>query len=434
MALHGNETSRRPTNDHTVQRMPAITWQQFKETGRRFCRDRNAAVAVLLGVALVPVIALVGVAADGARAYLAQARLSQAVDSAALAGGRVIHESFRDQDIERFFAANFPPGFMDSTVAPLAIDVDQVQGTVEVTAQADIPTTFLRVMHVDEITVSARAVVNRAVRGMELALVLDVTGSMGGSKIQALKNASHSLLDILYGQQETVTDLSVAIVPFASRVNFEPHSDWMVGPPDPWNGCGDPRSGAHATNDAPPSAELFPEYSPTVSGWRPPDYGCPDTPLLPLTAEKSTIAAAVDALVAFGNTRTDVGMVWGWRVLSPLWRGFWPGDQTLPLDYDTPLMDKVVILMTDGENTPWLTGDGLTQDQTNDQLKAECTAMKDEGIIVYAITFQAPSSLDPIFAHCATSDAHHFKSPTNEALEKTFKAIGAELSNLRISE
>ena len=396
--------------------------------------DRRASVAVFFSIALVPALGVVGLAADAARAYLVQSRLSQAVDSAALAGGISIGESFRDQDIENYFQANYPTDYLESSVNPLAITVDEIGGTVEVLARAQVPTTFLRVLAIDEVTVSARAVVNRAVRGMELALVLDVTGSMAGSKIEALKTAANGLLEILYGENETVEDFWVSIVPFASRVNFETNSSWMVGPPSPWNGCGDPRGGSAATDDTPPSGGLFPEYAPTVTGWRPPDYGCPETPMLPLTAEKSTISAKIEDLEAFGNTRTDVGMVWGWRALSPQWRGVWPGEVTLPLDYDTDLMDKVVVIMTDGENTPWLTGDPLTQSETNDQLAAECTAMKAVGITIYTITFQAPASLDPLFQACASSAEKHFTSPSNEDLQAVFAAIGAELSNLRISE
>ena len=401
---------------------------------RAFGADQRASVVVLLGIAIVPALGIVGLAADASRAYLVQSRLAQAVDSAALAGGASILASYRDDDINNFFEGNFPTGYMNSTLEPLSISADTVNGTVEVVARAQVPTSFLKILTIDYMTVSARSVVNRAVRGMELAMVLDVTGSMSGSKIAALKTAGHSLLDILYGNNETITDFWVSIVPFAARVNIQPHSDWMVGPPSPWNGCGDTRSGTNATDDTLPSVELFPEYTPTVTGWRPPDYGCPDVSMLPLTAEKSVVAGKIDDLVAFGNTRTDVGMVWGWRALSPDWRGLWPGDPTLPLDYNEPLMDKVVIIMTDGENTPWLTGDPLTQSQTNDQLAQECTDMKALGITVYTITFQAPSSLDPLFQACASDPSKHFISPTNQDLENVFIAIGTELSNLRISE
>ena len=45
-------------------------------------------------------------------------------------------------------------------------------------------------------------------------------------------------------------------------------------------------------------------------------------------------------------------MVWGWRTISPRWRGLWGGatPADMPFDRDEPLMDKAVVLMTDGEN------------------------------------------------------------------------------------
>ena len=51
-----------------------------------------------------------------------------------------------------------------------------------------------------------------------------------------------------------------------------------------------------------------------------------------------------------GGTTGNLGLVWGWRTLSPKWRGLW-GDADLPLDYGTDFMDKVVVIMTDGNNT-----------------------------------------------------------------------------------
>lgn len=409
-------------------------WRNLGGLLRGFTVDRRGAVVLTLIVALVPAVALLGIVTDGARAYMVKMRLSQAVDSAALAGGRAFAESSQLSDINRYFAGNFPADYMGATLDPLSVDVDDLTGTVEVTANASVPTTFLQVLKIDDLTVTARSVVKRAVRGMELALILDTTGSMSGSKIDSLKTAAKSLIDVLYGDRETVDDLWVSLVPFASRVRISPHSDWMEGPPDPWNGCAYSREGALGNDDSPPSAGLFPEFTPTVTGWRPPHYGCPDLAALPLTAEKTTIKTTIDAMEAFGNTRTDVGMVWGWRTLSPRWRGLWGGDPNLPLDYHTPLMDKVAVLMTDGENTPHLTGDPETPEESNRQLAAGCEAMKAAGITIYTITFQAPESLDPLFSACATTPDHHFPSPTNEALERTFNIIGAELSNLRIAK
>ena len=82
-----------------------------------FRRDEKGAVAILVAVAAIPLIAALGLATDTARGYIVKARLSQALDAAALAGGKNMFGADRDADIEMFFDANFPPGFMGATVA-----------------------------------------------------------------------------------------------------------------------------------------------------------------------------------------------------------------------------------------------------------------------------------------------------------------------------
>lgn len=413
--------------------MKAPDWTDWLTAPRRFAADRRGGIIIMLGFMIIPVMAMVGLALDSSRAYLVKAQLSQAIDAAALAGGRAFKMDYRSEDVQRYFAANFPTGFMDAQLEPLSIDFDDQEGTVTVVASASVPTSFMRILEVPEIDVSAEATVNGLSRGLELALVLDVTGSMEGSKLTTLKVAANSLLDILYGDRETVDNLYVSVVPFAGRVNFSPNGDWMNSLPDPWNGCGDPRSGDRATDDSPPSEEGWDEYSSHHEGWGW-DFGCPTLPILPLTAQKSTVAGVIDDLPAHGGTRIDMGMVWGWRVLSPNWRGLW-GNPELPFDYDEPQTDKAVIIMTDGKNEVNAYADDVTDAEADQQFAAECEAMKAEGldIIIYTITFQAPASVEPMMEACATSPNHAFVSPTNDDLEKVFKTIGAQLSKLRIS-
>ena len=73
---------------------------------RRLGQDRRGGVAVFLAVMLIPLVGFVGISIDTARAYFLTARLYQALDAAALAGGRVFFEEDRNQDIKDFFAAN----------------------------------------------------------------------------------------------------------------------------------------------------------------------------------------------------------------------------------------------------------------------------------------------------------------------------------------
>ncbi|WP_025899438.1 TadE/TadG family type IV pilus assembly protein [Sneathiella glossodoripedis] len=209
---------------------------------------------------------------------------------------------------------------------------------------------------------------------------------------------------------------------------------------------------------------------------RGPNAGCP-SPILPLTAEKSTVKAAIAAMRPWysGGTMGNVGMVWGWRAISPRWRGLWYGsDPELPKDYDEPLIDKAVIMMTDGENLVFSHGSKSTFDynsysrhqknawgrhassagstdaytdpdgrlrytsssyyrsRIDAKFTSVCNAMKAAGIIVYTIKFK--SGNDNLYRNCATSPAHFFNSPTKEALRDAFRTIGQELSNLRIAE
>src|SRR5215467_15781609 len=73
-----------------------------------FRRDQHGNVAIIVGAAIIPLIGALGLATDTARGYLVKARLSQALDAAALAGGKVYFSTQRDADIKKYFAANFP--------------------------------------------------------------------------------------------------------------------------------------------------------------------------------------------------------------------------------------------------------------------------------------------------------------------------------------
>src|SRR3546814_9677548 len=91
----------------------------------------------------------------------------------------------------------------------------------------------------NQIQVAARSEITREMTGLEVAIVLDVTGSMddpvGGTgpgsdkkKIEALRTAGNDLVNILFGSNDEVDDLWVGVVPFSQSVNIgTDHADWM---------------------------------------------------------------------------------------------------------------------------------------------------------------------------------------------------------------
>ncbi len=469
---------------------------------RRFAENQRGAVAVLIAVAVVPLFGFIGVATDAARGYMFKAKLQQAVDAAALAGGRVINDPDRDSDIEQYFYANMPDNYLGAPTPTPAISVDEAAGLVTVTASATMPTTLVSVLGIHDVTVNARSVVRRAVRGMELALIMDNTGSMrGGGKIDTMKTAAHDLIDILYGNNETVENFWVSLVPYAATVNVgNANTGWLQGfsagdySPTAWKGCVEARPAPFDQTDDLPAVQAWPPHLwqstmgmyPTTgdNDWDAsnidesngaqndglgPNLGCGPA-ITPLVAEQSTVHAAITEMQPWhrGGTMANLGLAWGWRTLSPNWRGAWTGvDPELPLDYNTPLMDKVAIILTDGVNQwyDWpgglpgkpdaaampdadytaygrlsegrlgTTSASAVTTQINNRMLNVCNAMKNEGIIVYTITFKlSNSTTQQLFSDCATDPDHYFNSPTNADLAETFETIGQELTNLRLAE
>ncbi|MBP2311004.1 pilus assembly protein TadG-related protein [Azospirillum soli] len=128
---------------------------------RRASRKALLALAFALGL---PLVVGVGYTVDTVRGYAVQARLSQAVDAAALAGGRVMFDNQRDGHIRTFFATAFPSGFLGSRTDPLAISDDPRAGTLTVSGRATVRGVFLRLLGGGDLTVEAQSVVRRATR------------------------------------------------------------------------------------------------------------------------------------------------------------------------------------------------------------------------------------------------------------------------------
>lgn len=460
----------------------------------RFLTDIGGASAVFVAIAIVPLVGFAGLATDTARGYLVKLRLSEALDAAGLAAARELDPAGRDADALMFFRANFPVGFLDSVVDGPHLSESADNQRLTLTATAVIPTTFTRVLGHETLTVAARTVVQRESRGMELTLVMDNTGSMrSGGRMTTMKEAAQDLVNILYGPNETIDGFWVALVPFAATVNIgQANASWLTAldpaafDPTVWKGCVEARYGTpRDTTDDPPSVERWAPFYwlPNVDNeW---EIGDPDTvnelnsaqnngtgpnlgcgpAITPLTQPKATITAAIAEMQPWhrGGTMTNQGAVWGWRTLSPRWRGLWGGDPALPLDYDAPLSTKVMILLTDGQNQfyDWPedgagpngsdytayrrrtenmlgipnTSSGNSTTELNRRMELVCQAMKAEGITLYTILFQENNAAtEASFLRCATSPQYFFKSPTNDDLRQAFRTIASQLSNLRLAE
>lgn len=208
---------------------------------------------------------------------------------------------------------------------------------------------------------------------------------------------------------------------------------------------------------------------------RGPNRGCP-TPIVPLTSNESTMQTAVAAMRHWngGGTNQAEGLAWGWRVLSP-GAPFTEGE---PYNAARDNVRKVIVLMSDGENTnvgsdPVLDSDysaynhlgvwtelsdggllgqlvggilrGILAPQyrrnisssgsyvtyVNNRQRQVCDNIKNAGIEIYVVRFR--NGDDSVMRYCASGNDHYFNASNAQQLAQAFDAIGTGIGALRLT-
>lgn len=266
---------------------------------RAWAASRRGNVALMFSILALPLMVLSGGAVDLNQALNARTRLAQALDAAALAVGvqTSLSEAEAVEFARGFVEANYPPSEIGD-IGTLTVAVDTVNDIVTVGAEARVTTKVLSLIGINSITVHWESEVQRARRRLELAMVLDNTGSMGGSKISSLRAAARLLTDILFEGADP-DRLKIGLVPFAATVNLGTQYEraWWLDPNAlsplhsenfipaanrwdlfdtitnrDWSGCVEARAIPHDIEDTPPDAAspetlFLPYFAPDESGY-----------------------------------------------------------------------------------------------------------------------------------------------------------------------
>lgn len=181
-------------------------------------RDESGAAAIIFAVALVLLAPLTLGVFDLYIAANQKQKLQDALDAAALYAARSSAQTEKEiNEIgQRALQANLSsfPGSALIT-SSFVLDGPKVVGSAEMTPMA-VATGFF-----EHSNVKAGAEVLRAMDRLEVALVLDNTGSMSGTKLSTLKTAAKDLVDKLEaaGSRSTAEDpIQISLVPFSSTV------------------------------------------------------------------------------------------------------------------------------------------------------------------------------------------------------------------------
>lgn len=279
--------------------------------------NRRGAIAALTAVVMIPVVGFAGLAIDLTRIWMVSARLKTSVDAASLIAARTlttttsnnVRTTTPDTAATRaLFWANFNqngawPSFLGSSVITTTVQpvIEPVAGSetrVRVTATATLNTTLFGVISRQTTTLTETTVAERGGMGIELAIALDQTSSMGNTtciggtgtrctggrqitKLQAAQEAVASLLRQIYGEtNDTARNVFVSVVPFARTINIgTDNAGWIDDSSMPtgysrdnWRGCVEAVRGGNDISEAAPtgSARFRPYYYPDTYrrvGW-----------------------------------------------------------------------------------------------------------------------------------------------------------------------
>jgi Flp pilus assembly protein TadG len=362
-------------------------------------------MALIIVFTFLAMILFGGIAIDVMRFETRRVTMQQTLDRAALAAASLDQTRTPEQIAADWFTKSgigedlAMVDFSDPAVSSLA---DAGQRRVTMSASVRSYNFFMGIYsnndYLEGPTTTSAA---QGVSQIEVMLVLDITGSMGGSigggktKIQALREAATDFVDIVKAN-DTKDGVSIGIVPYAAQVNIpvslrNQFNAWSVSTWDGIANAGVPNidcmeiptstygsTGLSQTSPIRMSAVADSLTTTTTSNaFIVPAFGAPDptrracttvadnagtarneataNQIVMPTKDGDILKDRIAGLVAAGNTNIATGMRWGSALIDQAARPIYTaiGDPSVlgrPADNDSTQTRKIIILMTDGEH------------------------------------------------------------------------------------
>jgi Mg-chelatase subunit ChlD len=419
----------------------------------RFWRDVRGGAAPFLALAVIPLVGAVGAGVDYSRANAARTAMQAAVDAAGLTLSKTAQDMSPAQI--QMAAANYinstyqRPNVRNVHVTTTFSSPSQGSFVLTVKGSGTVDVMFARLLGQTQIDFSAQSEVLWGIKKLNLALALDNTGSMSSSgKMTALKQAAHNLLTTLQNAAKEPGDVLVSIIPFATDVNIDTANVnanwvdwtdwesangtcsntsyktksncqsagkvWTAASHATWNGCVWDRDQNYDVNATAPGTggTRFPAHQASA---------CP-TAMMPLSSDWAALNAKIDAMTPTGNTNVTIGLAHAWQTLA--------ANAPYNAPAATPDLDKVIVLLTDGDNTQnrWAS----SQSSIDARTQKACDNIKAANIRIY--TVRVINGNASLLQGCATKPDMYYDVSQAVQLSAVFSSIAQNLANLRIAK
>ncbi len=451
----------------------------LKPSIARLQADRSGNVAIVFALMAIVLMLAVGAAVDIGRWLHARDQTQGAADAAVLAGGRWLQTNSTDTAGAIAAAQNF---YKQEVATRLPVLNDSISfavssdgQTVYANGTAYIKTPFLQFAGISQLPIiplgqqpvaqATLAVGGNGGQNLEVAMMLDITGSMAGQKLSDLQTSATDLVNIIVWSDQSQFTSKVAIVPFtedirlpnttainAARGTGLATSKKVSGTTYYLSNCVVERIGTQKYTDAAPASGQYvmghytSNYT-TVNGTKTGVCVVP-SPVQPLTSDKTTLLNAINNLQAGGGTAGHLGTAWAWYTLSPNWNTLWPSNGAAA--YGSSNLQKIAILMTDGDYNTQYSSNGIGVDYnytgscpdaangcSGAQAASLCSAMKAAGITIYTVGFTIPSTDTTainLLTQCASAPNMFYSAADGTQLQQAFRDIAIKLSSLYISK
>jgi len=357
----------------------------------RFCHDDSGAL-IIFGLMLFVLLTMMGgFAVDLMRFEERRTHLQNSLDRCTLMAASLTNQLDPESVVVDCMDKSGLAGEVEN------IEVTQGLNFKNVAATGTVPTNpfFMHMLGINEFDAHGMSAAEQRISNVEIVLVLDVSGSMSGTKIANLRTAASEFVETLL-ENDVDDRFGVTIVPYNAQVNLgaalrgkynatHQHGVTNVN-------CLEIPSSAYATVGlsrtlAMPMAAFADVTSGTTQNTSYVTYSntssatmnanapyCRNNPANVVRLPSNDVAqlqAQINALTAAGNTSITLGMKWGVSLIEPGARemfnelvddGEIPAKfRGRPFDWTDDEAMKVIVLMTDGEH--------VAHNKTNDAVK-----------------------------------------------------------------
>lgn len=411
--------------------MIPITPKAGLRPAARLLRREDGSMTVFALFVFVAMLLVAGLAVDMMRVEHERVRMQGATDRAVLAA-TMLRENISGASPEQIARAHLTAeGLADFVEGRIVVEEDGGGRRVTITPAATVPGLFTRMLGIDDLPLATPAQALEVAASddggpaeIEVVLVLDVTGSMGArtanglTRIENLRNAARDLIEVLLRDQP-VGRVALTIVPYAAEVippaGFINH---FVNLPVGSGACVD-----------------FTTWTSAIDSFLQPVIrrNCATDPtriVRPYLHDADAAIAVINGLQARGTTSIDLGVRFGGMFFDPTIGGaiqqmvdngtVHPAFAGRPYAWNRPGVVRAMILMTDGANCCGARFPIPVQDANT---ISACTALKDQGVTIYTVAFEAPRAGVQLMQNCATSPNHFFNTSA-AGIADAFAAVG----------